>query len=70
MDVYAYICAACDHPLTRHVLGPTAQDRDGPYFCDVVDCTCEYYDHHPFIEVDRSTYDSNFAEIEIIDPAE
>jgi hypothetical protein len=57
MAVYAYICAACNHPAAQHrmVPGPHGERSvDRPYACRWCDCVMERDD--PTYTVNQAEY--------------
>ena len=59
---YAYICAACNHPTSRHTLADGGDLRDGPYLCQRPGCDCATTQDAPTYEVNRASYESRFKE--------
>lgn len=36
---FAYICRACEHPMSRHLMSDGGDLREGPYLCEHCDCS-------------------------------
>ena len=58
---YAYICRACDHPMSRHRLVKGAESVvDGPYACQ--HCPCKVAQKAPTYPLSESDYNARFDE--------
>ena len=59
--VWAYICEACQHEASRHLLAEDGDFKAGPYRCKR--CACEIRQDSPMFELTERQYRAHMQKL-------
>jgi hypothetical protein len=53
---YAYVCSACQHLASRHLVGPGTLVTEGLYTCTYNGCDCQITQTHAMYGIDEAAF--------------
>ena len=60
MATYAWICCACEHPTSQHLL-PEEAPIGGPYTCRIGECDCRMMRGDPDYGITQAEYTRRYS---------